>query len=87
MNYDWTDFVGNVGVFLILATYLMLLLERVESRSLLYSFANALGALLILISLYFKFNLSAFIVEFFWLLISIVGLIRGFRRPRPTETA
>ena len=35
MNYDWTDFIGNVGVFLILATYLMLLLERVESRSLL----------------------------------------------------
>ena len=87
LNYDWTDFIGNVGVFLILATYLLLLLERIESRSILYSAANALGALLILVSLYFKFNLSAFIVEFFWLLISIVGLVRGLRRSRPTETA
>lgn len=87
LSYDWTDFIGNVGVLLILATYLLLLLERVESRSLLYSAANAIGALLILVSLYFKFNLSAFIVEFFWLLISVVGLVRGFRRSRKAETA
>lgn len=87
LNYDWTDFIGNVGVFLILATYLLLLLDRIESRSILYSAVNALGALLILVSLYFKFNLSAFIVEIFWLLISIVGLVRGLRRSRPTGTA
>ena len=87
MNYDWTDFVGNIGVFLILVTYLLLLLERIESRSVLYSAANAFGALLILASLYFKFNLSAFIVEFFWLLISITGLIRGYRRPKKMEAA
>lgn len=85
MNYDWTDLLGNIGVLLILVTYLLLQLERIDSRSLGYSVSNAMGALLILVSLYFKFNLSAFIVEFFWLLISIIGVIRGFRRPRKME--
>lgn len=82
MSYDRTDFLGNIGVFFILAAYLLLQLERIDSRSLAYSAANGLGALLILVSLYFKFNLSAFVIEFFWLLISVYGLIRSTGRTR-----
>jgi hypothetical protein len=76
MDYAWFDFVGNVGVVLILLTYLLLQTGRVSSRSAIYSALNALGALLIMVSLCFEFNLSAFIIEFFWLLISLVGLAR-----------
>jgi hypothetical protein len=32
------------------------------------------GAGLVLISLFGEFNLSAFLVEFFWLIISLYGL-------------
>jgi len=62
MSYDIFDFRGNIGVFLILIMYLLLQINKVSSGPLIYSFLNAIGALLILISLYFKFNLSAFIV-------------------------
>jgi hypothetical protein len=76
MNYNWYDFVGNVGVAFILAAYLMLQAKKISSEKYLYSLMNGLGALLIIVSLIFDFNLSAFIIEFFWFLISIYGLIK-----------
>lgn len=72
--YHWYDFIGNIGVALIIASYLLLLLKKLSSAGALYPAANGLGALLIIISLLFDFNLSAFIIEFFWLLISLYGL-------------
>ena len=74
MTYTWYDFLGNVGVILILLSYLLLQMNKIKSQSVYYSLMNAAGALLVLVSLYYNFNLSAFIVEFFWLLISFYGL-------------
>ena len=78
-GYDITDLLGNVGVFLILAMYLALQLGKISATVPAYSALNALGALLILVSLYFKFNLSAFLIEFCWLLISLFGLYKAYR--------
>jgi multidrug transporter EmrE-like cation transporter len=79
MSYAWYDFVGNIGVALILIAYLFLTLEKLDPKSVLYSILNGLGALLILVSLYFAFNLSSFIIELAWLLISMIGLIQAIR--------
>lgn len=79
MGYTWYDFVGNVGVFLLLAAYLLLQLNKLSSNQLSYSILNAVGAIFILISLIFEFNLSAFAIEFFWLLISLVGIVNYYR--------
>ncbi|MGH8251957.1 MAG: CBU_0592 family membrane protein [Steroidobacteraceae bacterium] len=65
---------------LILVAYFLLQIEKIENTSLMYSVSNAVGAVLILVSLYFDFNLSAFQVEFFWFLISVIGLVRYFAR-------
>ena len=80
----WYDLAGSAGVVLIVAAYLLLQLERVASTSLLYLLANALGAALILLSLAFDFNLSAFLMEAFWLGISLFGLARRTRQQRQT---
>jgi len=80
--YHWHDLVGNAGVLLVLYCYLMLQLGRLPARSLSYSVLNGLGAGFILVSLLVEFNLSAFIVEFVWLLISVYGVIR-----RPSAAA
>ncbi len=79
MGYEWHDFVGNVGVMLVLAMYLLLQLGRLDPRTLKYSLFNALGAGLILVSLAIDFNMSAFAIEAAWLLISIVGVFMHFR--------
>lgn len=80
MTVEYYDLVGATGVLLIVGTYFLLQIGKIQSKSLLYSLFNALGAAFILFSLYFEFNLSAFLIEFFWLLISIIGMVRYFRR-------
>jgi hypothetical protein len=79
MRYGPVDLVGNIGVVILMVTYLMLQLNKLSSDSLAYSVLNAAGAGLIVISLLFDFNLSALLMEVFWVLISFVGIYRYFR--------
>jgi len=79
MKYSLTDLLGNIGVVLITIDYLLLQLNRISSNSLSYSLLNAVGAGLIILSLIFNFNLSAFIMEAIWVVISLFGLYRYFR--------
>jgi len=79
MSYGLLDLVGNIGVVVLMIAYLMLQLNKLRSDGLAYSLANALGASLIVVSLLVNFNLSAFIMEVFWVLISFVGIYRYFR--------
>ena len=85
MKYGFTDFLGNIGVVLIIIAYLLLQLNRIDSSSLSYSLLNLLGAALIIASLLFNFNLSAFIMETVWVAISLFGLYRYFR-PQPLKS-
>lgn len=87
MQYDWHDVVGNVGVLLVLGTYVLLQLNRLRSESLTYSIVNAAGAGLILISLSMEFNMSAFLIEAAWLIVSIMGVGLYFLRAKRNPTA
>jgi apolipoprotein N-acyltransferase len=80
MRYAWYDLVGSIGVGLIILTYVALQLEKVRSEQLIYSLLNAVGAGLIVFSLCFSFNFSAFVVEFFWVLISLYGIGKYFMK-------
>ena len=80
MSYGPLDLVGNVGVVVLVVAYLMLQLNKLRSDELAYSLLNAIGASLIVISLLYDFNLSALLMEVFWVLISFVGIYRYFRQ-------
>ena len=80
MNYSLSDFVGNVGVFLIIISYLLLQLNKINSDNIKYSLMNLVGAALVIISLIENFNMSAFVIEVFWVGISMVGILKYFRR-------
>jgi hypothetical protein len=79
MNYGLLDLVGNIGVVLLMIAYLMLQLNKLRSDELAYSVMNAIGASLIVLSLLVNFNLSALLMEVFWVLISFIGIYRYFR--------
>ena len=79
MNYGFLDFVGNIGVVMLMIAYLMLQLNKLRSDGLAYSLLNAVGASLIVVSLVVNFNLSALLMEIFWVLISLLGIYRYFR--------
>ena len=84
MNFNLFDVAGLIGVLLIVIAYLLLQLDKLPSSSLSFSFMNAAGSLLIMLSLVFKFNVSAFLIEVFWFLISLLGLTKWFiARKRP----
>jgi hypothetical protein len=76
MEYALHNVVGNIGVVLIVGSYLMVQLGRMSAVQLPYITLNGLGALLIIYSLWFDFNLSAFLIEVIWLLISLLGMAR-----------
>lgn len=81
MDYSWHDVIGNIGVFLILLSYFRLQTGSIRAEAVSYSAINAIGAALLLVSLCFEFNLSAFLMEAAWLLLSLYGLYAHGLRP------
>jgi hypothetical protein len=86
MEYLWHDLLGNIGVILVLGAYLLLQLGRLRPEQLVFSFANGLGAALILVSLSVDFNMSAFIIEAAWLVISVAGIGLFILRTRKQDS-
>jgi len=82
MQFAWYDIIGSIGVATIILTYVLLQTGRVKSESLTYSVLNGAGAALIVFSLFYSFNFSAFVVESLWVLISIYGIAKYFLRKK-----
>jgi hypothetical protein len=76
LHYGWFDLIGNIGVLLMVVAYLLLQLQKISSSAVSYLALNVIGAVMVIISLTVRFNLSAFLMEGFWLLISLYGLAR-----------
>jgi predicted membrane protein len=76
LDYSWFDLVGTSGVLLMVIAYLLLQLEKLSGSAISYLLLNVAGAALVIISLMFRFNLPAFLMEVFWLLISLYGLMK-----------
>ena len=70
------DIVGVFGVGFVIISFLLLQAERITSNSSFYLYSNFIGALLLLFSLYYQWNLASVIIEIMWLLISLYGIIR-----------
>jgi hypothetical protein len=86
MTYSLTDLVGNIGVAMIVFAYFRLQIGRWRSRDLPYLLFNLFGAILVVVSLVFDFNLSTMILQFFWIVISLVGLAHLYRDRHRMET-
>ncbi|MEX0645534.1 MAG: hypothetical protein WD076_09500 [Parvularculaceae bacterium] len=77
MAVTWQDIIGFIGVGLVVVTYFMSQIGRMEATRPLYPALNAVGAALILFSLAFTFNAASVVIESFWLVISVIGLARA----------
>jgi hypothetical protein len=77
------DALGVVGVLCILTAYAGATAKKLDPAQAPALLLNLTGALLILLSLYFDFNLSAVLMEGAWALVALIGLIRlGLGRRR-----
>jgi len=79
-----TDFIGLTGVALLIVTYALLQLDRIDPKGFWYSFNNLLVAILVTVSLVYTPNLASIVIEVFWFLISLYGVIMYFRRKQTT---
>lgn len=70
------DAVGVGGVLLILIAYAGATNGRLDPKKAPALWLNLAGALLILLSLAYDFNLSAVLMEGAWALVAVVGLAR-----------
>jgi len=83
----WYDILGTLGVALIILAYAAVQVRRMKSEQLSYSVMNLIGAALILVSLKYNFNLASVIIEVFWILISVWGIVLWFKnRSTDSET-
>ena len=74
--YIVADIVGIAGVALVITSFFLLQAGKIPAESYLYQIFNLVGAVLLLFSLYYHWNLASVIIEVLWLLISVYGLIR-----------
>ena len=71
---------GLAGMVIFLVVYGLLQAGRLSPHSLPYSAFNLIGAVLILASLAHDWNLSAFLLEAAWALISVAGIVNYYRK-------
>jgi uncharacterized membrane protein YqjE len=67
------------GTLLVVAAYYLLQLEKLHPRGLTYNLMNLIGAILLLISLSYTFNLASVVIEIFWIGAALIGLWKLYR--------
>ena len=74
------DLIGLTGVALLIITYALLQLDKIDPKGFWYSFNNLLVAILVTVSLIYTPNLASIVIEIFWFLISLYGVVMFFKR-------
>jgi hypothetical protein len=81
------DAIGMLGTLLVVLAFFLLQLEHADPRGLAYNLLNLLGAIFLLFSLVFNFNLASFVIELFWIAASLIGMWRYWRRRADQPTS
>jgi len=74
------DLIGFTGVALLIVTYAMLQLDKIDPKGFWYSFNNLIVAILVTVSLVYTMNIASMVIEVFWFIISVYGLYAYFKR-------
>lgn len=77
-----SNIIGILGVFLVVLAYFLLQYGKLPAHGFAYPVLNLLGALMIIFSLFYAWNLPSVIIETAWILVSLFGIVRTWRRRR-----
>lgn len=70
----FANIIGVTGALLILLAYFLLSIDKISSTEKRYHLLNLFGAIGILISLFWYWNLATLIMETAWISVSLYGL-------------
>lgn len=76
------ELAGFIGAAIIVVAYFAMQQRWLNALDWRFPAANLLGSLLILVSLWFEWNFPSVVIEIFWALISLVGLVRSLAERR-----
>ena len=74
------DIVGLIGVTILIVTYAMLQFDKIDPKGFWYSFNNLIVAILVTVSLLYTLNKPSMVIEFFWFIISVYGIVMYYKR-------
>lgn len=76
---DIFQLIGFVGMIFIIWAYFILQVGKYSVDSIYYQLLNLIGAILLIISLFVHFNLGSFLIEIFWIVITLYGLYKSLK--------
>lgn len=85
MEYTIYDFIGNIGVVILISTYFLLIHGKIKAEDIKYSLLNLISAILITVSLMATLNISSLIIEIFWIAISLYGIWKWYQQKSNTK--
>ncbi len=68
--------IGMIGVAMMVVAFFLMQNGTIDNKSMIYQLLNLIGAILVAISLLRFWNLSSFVIEMFWIAISLLGIYR-----------
>jgi len=77
---DIFQWIGFAGMVFIVWAYFILQMGNHGIDSLYYQLLNLIGAILLLISLLVHFNLGSFLIEVFWIIITLYGMLKLYKK-------
>lgn len=78
------DIIGMMGTLLVVGAFFLMQLGKINPKGFQYNFINLSGAILLLISLTYNFNLASFVIEVFWIVASLIGIFNYYKSNRKT---
>ncbi len=80
-----SEALGLSGAVLYSVSYLLSAYDRLPSQSPIYYLTKLAAASLVLISLYQDFNLASAVIQVFFIVVSLIGVVRHFSPQRRTR--
>ena len=74
------NIIGMIGTLLVVGSYFLMQLDKLDPRGLRFNLINLLGAISLLLSLLVHFNLASFVIEVFWIAASLIGIYNHWRK-------
>jgi O-antigen ligase len=79
---------GVFGTFCIVSMYFAIQIEKISVNNPVYSWINLIGALFLLISISYDFDigdLGGVLIEAIWIVVSIFGLIKFYNKEKQND--
>ena len=79
VEMDLFQWLGFLGMLCIVLAYFLLQIGKYDIHSIAYQLLNLVGAIALIASLCVHFNLGSFLIEVFWIVITLYGIGKNLK--------